>query len=83
MNTPSKRSMERADKTVEQCSHLEFGACKPCIALAFDRLVEDACEVAEDWMPPFPLGDREFEATMTRNEAVAKAIRLKLKGGEE
>ena len=74
MTTPSKRSMERAEEALGPCVN-ELGACPHCVlskevALAFDKLVEEAATLSED--------TESFEGSW-----IAKEIRLKLKGGED
>ena len=80
MTTPSKRSMERAEEVMEERARMQKDTVT-IIALAFDRLVDDCAEVAEPWsviQQSDPMGYSE-----PIGKRIAKAIRLKLKGGEE
>ena len=91
MTTPSKRSMERAEEALGPCVN-ELGACPHCVlskevALAFDRLVEEACEVALFHIKKEYLikgkSDSWAQGNNTACHEISEAIRLKLKGGED
>ena len=73
MNTPSKRSMERANILIEKLWVCDWSNEDiKNVALAFDKLVEEACEVVDS--PDFYIKPRDQRV---------QAIRLKLKGSPE
>ena len=79
MTTPSKRSMERAGSIVSDIMNdvaLTPDQLEERIALAFDRLVEEACEVVDSLASDIHNED-------VGPDGIVKAIRLKLKGGED
>ena len=85
--TPSKRSMERAARVKQDILqiHLEnkyantdtFSMELDTIALAFDGLIEECATVADDCKC------MELTNDSCKCFGIAKAIRLKLKGGED
>ena len=81
MTTPSKRSMERARLIPMGYEGGIQGHTEnvEAIALAFDRLVEEACEVAKH-QATICGGSLSRQSTALDIE---KNIRLKLKGGED
>ena len=88
--TPSKKSIERTTSlsiTPCVCEYLDSHE-KPCsfckVALAFDRLVEEACEVASAQFSEHRRSEaKHIRHGNCRGCELVNAIRLKLKGGEE
>ena len=99
MTTPSKRSMERGIKIVDEwllplrfidgepaslvLTKSEKKSLQKLFALAFDRLVDEACEVASAQFSEHRRSEAKGIRHHCRGCELAQSIRLKLKGGED